>query len=223
MLFRSILESAGYETIMVFVNTSNDVSKHRNEARASTGGRVLEEARRFTKWKNAQDNLDRFDEMFSRVFVVQNDLDLNESKEVVTKTHEKLIEMVSEDIRKFVLSPTDKQFEQMLEDYSDFSPQPKNNPVGGAGNWGTSKLTDRYKADTPGQYPGGHLPVGYYHPNHNKIEPHTKVKVFGNLPKFGDRLGPTYTSAKNPSFVGDLTNDQNTFIPNEPKIGRAHV
>ena len=52
--------------------------------------------------------------------------------------------------------------------------------------------------------------------SHDEIIPHTKVKVFGNLPKFGDRLGPTATSAKNPSFVGDLTGDQNTFMPSEP-------
>lgn len=207
---KNILEGAGYDTIMVFVNTSNEVSKQRNEARAETGGRVIEEARRFTKWKSAQDNLDRFDEMFGSVIVVQNDLNLNESVEVVQKTHEKLIEFVSEDIRKFVLSPTDKQFERMLEGYSDFGPQPKNNPVGGAGNWGTSKLTDRYKNDTPGQFPGGNMPMGYFQ------QKKPKVKVFGNLPKFGDRLGATYTSAKNPSFVGDITSDQNVFLPSEP-------
>jgi|694.fasta_scaffold23225_12 hypothetical protein len=204
------LEKAGYETIMVFVNTSNDVSKQRNEARADKGGRVINEAVRFTKWKNAQDTLDRYDDLFEKVIVVQNDLDLNQSLEVIQETHNKLVEMVSEDIRQFVLAPVDKKFERMIEGFSDFSPQPKNNPVGGAGNWGTSKLTDRYKNDTPGQFPGGNMPMGYYQPKQ------PKVKVFGNLPKFGDRLGATYTSAKNPSFVGDITSDQNVFMPGEP-------
>jgi hypothetical protein len=195
---------------MVFVNTSNDVSKQRNEARADKGGRVINEAVRFTKWKNAQDTLDRYDDLFEKVIVVQNDLDLNQSLEVIQETHNKLVEMVSEDIRQFVLAPVDKKFERMIEGFSDFSPQPKNNPVGGAGNWGTSKLTDRYKNDTPGQFPGGNMPMGYYQPKQ------PKVKVFGNLPKFGDRLGATYTSAKNPSFVGDITSDQNVFMPGEP-------
>ena len=207
---KNILEAAGYDTIMVFVNTSNQVSRQRNEARAETGGRVLEEARRFTKWKNAQDNLDRFDEMFGTVIVVQNDLNLNESAEVVQKTHEKLIEMVSEDIRKFVLSPTDKQFERMLEGYSDFSINNRQNPTGGAGNWGTSKLTDRYKSDTPGEFPGKTLQMGFF--QHNK----DKVKVFGNLPKTNDRIGATATSAKNPSFTGDITGDINPAVPFEP-------
>jgi nicotinic acid mononucleotide adenylyltransferase len=206
------LEKAGYETIMVFVNTSNDVSRQRNEARAEKGGRVINEAVRFTKWKNAQDTLDRYDDLFERVIVVQNDLDLNQPLEVIQETHNKLVEMVSEDIRQFSLAPVDRKFESMLEGYSDFSPIPKNNPVGGAGNWGTSKLTDRYKKDTPGQFPGKTIQMGYFQPRKEK----TKVKVFGNLPKFGDRLGPTYTSAKNPSFVGDITSDQNVFMPGEP-------
>ncbi len=206
------LEKAGYETIMVFVNTSNDVSKQRNEARADKGGRVINEAVRFTKWKNAQDTLDRYDELFERVIVVQNDLDLNQSLEVIQETHNKLVELVSEDIRQFALAPVDRKFENMLEGYSDFGPKAKNNPVGGAGNWGTSKLADRYKSDTPGQFPGGNMPMGYF--QHKEKNP--KVKLFGNLPKFGDRIGATYTSAKNPSFVGDITSDQNVFMPGEP-------
>ena len=201
------LEKAGYETIMVFVNTSNDVSRQRNEARADKGGRVINEAVRYTKWKNAQDTLDRYDDLFEKVIVVQNDLDLNQSIEVIQETHHKLVEMVSEDIRQFSLAPVDKKFENMLEGYTDFSVNNRQNPTGGAGNWGTSKLADRYKSDTPGQIPGKNLEMGYYQP---------KVKVFGNLPKQADRVGQTYTSAKNPSFVGDITSDQNTFIPNEP-------
>ena len=201
------LEKVGYETIMVFVNTSNDVSRQRNEARADKGGRVINEAVRYTKWKNAQDTLDRYDDLFEKVIVVQNDLDLNQSVEIIQETHHKLVEMVSEDIRQFSLAPVDKKFENMLEGYTDFSVNNRQNPTGGAGNWGTSKLADRYKSDTPGQIPGKNLEMGYYQP---------KVKVFGNLPKQADRVGQTYTSAKNPSFVGDITSDQNTFIPNEP-------
>jgi hypothetical protein len=204
------LEKAGYETIMVFVNTSNDVSRQRNEARADKGGRVINEAVRFTKWKNAQDTLDRYDDLFERVIVVQNDLDLNQSEEIVQGTHLKLVEMVSEDIRLFSLAPVDRKFENMLEGYTDFSINNRQNPTGGAGNWGTSKLADRYKADTPGQFPGKNIEMGYFQ------HPKEKITVFGNLPKQADRLGPTATSAKNPSFVGDISGDQNTFTPSEP-------
>lgn len=209
------LEKSGYDTIMVFVNTSNDVSRQRNEARSDRGGRVINEAVRFTKWKNAQDTLDRYDDLFEQVIVVQNDLDLNQPEEVIQGTYNKLIELVSEDIYHFAKSNADREFENMLEGYTDFSINKRKNPTGGAGNWGTSKLTDRYKKDTPGQFPNKTLQMGFFQYNEEKKK-NPKVKVFGNLPKFGDRLGPTYTSAKNPSFVGDITSDQNVFMPGEP-------
>lgn len=209
------LEKVGYETIMVFVNTSNEVSKQRNEARAERGGRVINESVRFIKWKNAQDTLDRYDDLFERVIVVQNDLDLNQSLDVIQETHNKLVELVSEDIRQFALSHIDKKFENMLENYSDFSSTKRKTLVGGAGNWGTTKLADRYKKDTPGQFPGKTLKMGFFQYTEEK-KPKRKIKVFGNLPKFGDRIGATYTSPKNPSFVGDITSDQNVFLPSEP-------
>lgn len=197
------LEGAGYNTIMVFVNTSNDVSRQRNEARIATGGRVINEAVRYTKWKNAQDNLSKYDQIFEKVIEVKNDLDLNQNENIIQETYSKLMKSVSKEIAEFALNESDRRFERML------------NEVGGAGNWGTTKLTDRYKADTPGQEPGRIRPMGYYETLKQKKE-ETKVKVFGNLPKFGDRIGATYTSAKNPSFVGDITSDQNVFMPGEP-------
>lgn len=206
------LEDAGYKTIMVFVNTSNEVSRQRNEARNATGGRVINEAVRFTKWKTAQDNLAKYDQLFEKVIEVKNDLDLNQNQEIIQETYNKLMKSVSKEIAEFALSTADRRFEMMLEgNFSDFGPTPKNNPTGGAGNWGTSKLTDRYKADTPGETPGVTHKMGYHDPSKK-----TEVKVFGNLPKFGDRLGATYTSAKNPSFVGDITSDQNVFMPASP-------
>jgi hypothetical protein len=189
------LENAGYETIMVFVNTSNEVSKQRNEARADKGGRVINEAVRFTKWKNAQDNLSKYDMIFEKVIEVKNDLDLNQSATVIKETYDKLMSSVSKEIAEFTLAESDRQFEQML------------NEVGGAGNFGTTKLANRYKKDTPGQEPGKRRKMGIYKP---------QVKVFGNLPGMGDRLGQTFTSAKNPSFVGDTSSDPNPFMNMSP-------
>lgn len=208
------LDSVGYQTIMVFVNTSNDVSRQRNEARAIAGGRVINEATRYTKWKTAQDNLAKYDQLFEKVIEVKNDLDLNQNQQIIQETYGKLMKSVSKEIAEFALSDTDRRFEKMLnENYRDFSINNRNNPTGGAGNYGTSKLTDRYKADTPGEQPGVRHQMGYYEPPKDRK---TQVKVFGNLPKFGDRIGATYTSSKNPSFVGDTTSDQGIFLPSEP-------
>ena len=196
------LDKHGYETIMVFINTSNIVSKQRNEARGLKGGRVITETVRFAKWKDAQENLDRYDQIFEKVIEIKNDLDLNLTEDVVQETYRKLIDSVSKEISEFAKNNADRLFENMI------------NEVGGAGNWGTQKQTDKYASDTPGQSPGKPKPMKVL-----KLKKKMKeedVKVFGNLPDLGDRLGPTYTSAKNPSFVGDITGDQNTFIPMEP-------
>jgi hypothetical protein len=198
---KSILESAGYRTIMVFVNTSNDVSRQRNEARAFTGGRVIAEDVRYDKWRRAQLNLNLYDQLFEKVIEVTNDLDAN----TIRETYDQFVKSISKEIGEFAINEPDRQFEQMLEGYSDFGPKAKNNPVGGAGNWGTSKLTDRYKSDTPGQEPAKTREMGYYKP-----------KVFGNLPLKADNPGETFTSAKNPSFVGDITGDVNPFVTPEP-------
>jgi hypothetical protein len=201
---KSILESHGYKTMMVFVNTSNEVSKQRNEARSIKGGRVLSETVRFNKWKNAQDVLEKYDELFETVIEVKNDLDLNQPFDVIQRTHNKLIECVTEDVRKFTLNEADYNFENMLkENYSDFSPTPKNNPVGGAGNWGTSKLADRYKRDTPGQEPGGNKDMKVI--DFNKAPSNAKQVPMPSIPIGADRIGPEVGYPKEPTFGDNQT------------------
>lgn len=208
---KNILESAGYKTIMMFVNTSNEVSKQRNEARSTTGGRVIAEDRRYDKWRHAQFNLNKYDQLFEKVIEVKNDLDAN----VITETYNKFVDSIAKEVQDFLSSETDRRFEQMLEGYSDFDSKPKNNPVGGAGNWATPKLTNRYKADTPGQEPGKTRKMGYYKPD--------SVKVFGKLRIGADNLGQTFTSAKNPSFVGNITGDVNPSVPMEPNANWSPI
>lgn len=133
---KNILESAGYKTMMVFVNTSNETSKLRNEARIGKG-RVITETKRFAKWKSAQDNLELFDNLFEKVVEVRNDFNADD----IGETWSKLMESVSNEIAYFTLSNMDQKFETML------------NEVGGAGNWGTPELTKRYQRETPGQWP----------------------------------------------------------------------
>ena len=189
---KEALELKGYNTIMVFVNTSNEVSKQRNEARASKGGRVITEAVRFAKWKGAQDALDRFDQLFEKVIEVKNDLDLNLKEIVIDETYEKLISSVSKEISEFALNEADKRFEKML------------NEVGGAGNWGTQQLTDRYKQDTPGQMPGKFATMEVLKLN-NKVRKEEKPSPLDprNMnpgPIGGDRVGDEAGMPKGPGF-----------------------
>ena len=190
---KEALELKGYETIMVFVNTSNEVSKQRNEARASKGGRVITETVRFSKWKGAQDALDRFDQLFEKVIEVKNDLDLNLNHNVIKETYDKLINNVSKEISDFALNEADKRFENML------------NEVGGAGNWGTQQLTDRYKADTPGQEPGKFAKMKVL-VKKMKTEDSTK-RIYPSLPIGADRIGDETGLPKGPGFGDNQTID----------------
>lgn len=65
------LKDAGYETAMVFVNTSDEVSRERNEKRK----RSVPEDVRSTIWKNVQKNMGKFQTMFgNRFFIVDNNV-----------------------------------------------------------------------------------------------------------------------------------------------------
>ena len=207
---KEALDLRGYKSIMVFVNTSNEVSKQRNEAREGKG-RVISENVRFSKWKIAQEDLNRYDTLFEKVIEIKNDLDLNQSAQVIQETYEKLISMVKKELEDFATSDIDRRFNRMVEEYSDFSPTPKNNPVGGAGNWGTDKLRNRYAKDTPGQVPGQHQPM--------------KVIDFNNPrpgPIGGDRIGDEVGMPKGPGF-GDNQSLDFTGVNGNRKIDRWMV
>ena len=62
-------ESLGYDTYMVFVNTSLEVAQERNKNRE----RVLDDARLEKSWKDVQDNLGKFQNLFGGNFrIVDN-------------------------------------------------------------------------------------------------------------------------------------------------------
>jgi predicted kinase len=65
-------EAMGYDTFMVFVNTSLEVAKHRNSIR----DRVLPDNLLVPSWKECQNNLGKFQTMFSGNFrIVDNSKD----------------------------------------------------------------------------------------------------------------------------------------------------
>ena len=72
-------ESLGYDTYMVFVNTSLEVAKERNQNRE----RVLDDARLEKSWKDVQDNLGKFQNLFGGSFrIVDNTVYKPISKQV---------------------------------------------------------------------------------------------------------------------------------------------
>jgi hypothetical protein len=221
---KEALELKGYETMMVFVNTSNEVSRQRNEARATKGGRVITETTRFAKWKGAQESLEKYNNLFETIIEVNNNFDLNESLEA----YENLIKSVSKKIEKFSMSEQDIRFENMLNEvkqYRDFSNNNRKILVGGAGNWGTPKLTNRLKSETPGEKPGQFeswkvLNLKNRIKEDNRKE--TPTRTMSTAPIPGDRIGDETGMAKGPGF-GDNQSLDMTGVNANRQIDRWMV
>jgi hypothetical protein len=77
------LEELGYSTMMVFVNTTNDVSQERN----TTLARMRVESIRYDKWSQAQRNKQLFSESFNKFMQVDNVGSLESIEEDVTNTY----------------------------------------------------------------------------------------------------------------------------------------
>lgn len=78
---KAALEKQGYSTSMVFVNTSDEVSKKRNLDRGSKGGRTVPEDIRKEKWENSMKSLKTFEETFGGSFhTIDNSADLSDPK-----------------------------------------------------------------------------------------------------------------------------------------------
>ena len=201
------LDLLGYNSIMVFVNTSDEVSRQRNEARASRGGRVISEVVRFAKWQDAQYDLDRFDNLFERVIEVKNDLDLNQPQNVIHETYERLIGSVSEEIEHFALNEADRKFQNML------------NEVGGAGNFGTDNLRIVYQKMTPGQERHITTPSG----KKVKLTMKYKKQRIQKDPIKADRIGPELGLPKNPTMGAPFDDNASIGTPIGDPVGRWMV
>ena len=71
---KSSLEELGYDTYMIFVNTSIDVALERNEKRA----RSLQSSFVIKSWKDVQANIGAFNNMFRKGFIVVDNNDAGE-------------------------------------------------------------------------------------------------------------------------------------------------
>jgi predicted kinase len=91
------LEDLGYDTYMVFVNTSLEVAQHRNTIR----DRVLPPKLLEKSWQNVQRNIGTFQALFKNNFVVvDNSKHLNDEE-----AEKKFVPLVTKVVRKFVNLP----------------------------------------------------------------------------------------------------------------------
>jgi dephospho-CoA kinase len=85
------LEELGYDTMMVFVNTSDEVSKQRNIERGKTGGREVPENIRKEKWEAVQKARPEMEKLFGKdnFVAIDNSEDLRKAPKQVVDRMEK--------------------------------------------------------------------------------------------------------------------------------------
>ena len=76
------LEELGYTTMMVFVNTTNEISEKRNQQHS----RIISEQIRLDKWNKSQENFNKFYDMFNAFLEFDNSINLQESDALVKET-----------------------------------------------------------------------------------------------------------------------------------------
>ena len=64
------LQGLGYDTYMIFVNTSIDMALERNVQRGERGGRTVPKALTIKLWKDVQSNMGKFSQLFRRNFII---------------------------------------------------------------------------------------------------------------------------------------------------------
>jgi predicted kinase len=91
-VIREELEELGYETMMVFVNTTNDASKKRNECHE----RMMLETVRQDRWKEAQIISENYQKAFKKYLEFDNSLNLNEANDFDIAQKEEDISIIYE-------------------------------------------------------------------------------------------------------------------------------
>lgn len=100
------LDQLGYDSMMVFVYTTNEESKARNIARGMRGGRTVPENVRQEKWHGSIANLDNFQRVFGKNFIkFDNSINLFETDPATKKEKEAELTSIFKRVSKFVNTP----------------------------------------------------------------------------------------------------------------------
>lgn len=106
---KNILENIGYDTSLVFVNTSLEVALDRNKKRE----RSVPEAIVTTAWKDVQNNLGRFQSAFPSMLIIDNSNSLD--KKGITELELKLAKAGNKLLGSPVKNPIGKKVISQLE------------------------------------------------------------------------------------------------------------
>lgn len=108
---KSELEELGYSTMMVFVNTSNEVSRQRNIQRGKDGGREVPEDIRLEKWHSVQNARPELEKLFGKenFMAIDNSHDLRKANPDIVKKTKKAFEDIFKRVRKFTAAPAEAE------------------------------------------------------------------------------------------------------------------
>lgn len=121
MLTKRVLEALNYETAMVYVYTTNEKSKERNDVRFKYGMKTITEDVRANKYESSKNNMTKFLEEFDSFYLFDNSHDfrsvdeskqleitgwLNELQDSLSMFYEKVLEVGTDDTLQFVKSIT---------------------------------------------------------------------------------------------------------------------
>lgn len=100
------LESLGYESSMIMVNTADEVSQQRNIERGQRGGRTVPENIRKEKWESVQAARPELAKMFGQNYVeFDNSEDLRQAPPDVVEAKTKEMQQIFKNVQKFVGKP----------------------------------------------------------------------------------------------------------------------
>jgi predicted kinase len=102
---REELEELGYETMMIFVNTTNESSRKRNEGHE----RMMAESVRQERWEVTQLVAEKFNQEFKKYLEFDNSIDLNEANEIETSEKEEDISIIYEMTNWFFDTPVENE------------------------------------------------------------------------------------------------------------------
>lgn len=112
------LEELGYETMMVFVETSNEFSQQRN----STLKRMVAESVRYDKWNTSLTNVDAFYEMFDNYISFHNSDVVEHIEEGVDDVYKHTTMFLEQSIAKSVSKPILNKSKKLLFDDDKLTP-----------------------------------------------------------------------------------------------------
>jgi chloramphenicol 3-O-phosphotransferase len=171
---KDTLESIGYDTMMVFVNTSDEVSKARNIERGhildkkGRPGRTVPEKIRKEKWNSSQENIGKFQTLFgaANFIVIDNSKDIRKADAMTQNSFQASLLRVYKIVQSFVNKPINsigknwkhmeaekrgiiqiREGKDLNTDFEEYMIDPSNREMG------TKSLSDIYAKVTPGQYP----------------------------------------------------------------------